>query len=181
MNAMVHIPLLLMASLGFVVGSEEPAESVARRQYEAARTIMMYGGEVDFQDGSMCTVYTSLSDHRRKQVIRVTIAEEEHRLGAPEGLCLKDCVTQLRHLPQLRSLFIMNDDLNDGVLQLLGPLDQLREFTIYTADVTDAGLKHLKGLSQLQTLILGDTKVTAEGVKKLQQALPNCTIKIERR
>jgi hypothetical protein len=181
MNAMVYIPLMLMASLGFVITSEESAESLAKRQYEAARTIAMYGGMVDFQDGSTCTVYTGLSEHRTKQVTRVTIAEEEHRLGAPEGLCLKDCVTQLRHLPHLRSLFIMNDDLNDRVLQHLGPLDQLQEFAIYTADVTDAGLKHLKGLSQLQTLILGDTKVTAEGVKKLQQALPNCTIKIERR
>jgi hypothetical protein len=126
-------------------------------------------------------VHTSLAEHLAKRVVRVDIPEEEVMIGAPEGLCLKDCVAQLRHLPHLRKLSIANDNLNDSVLQHLGPLDQLREFAIYKADVTDAGLEHLKGLSQLQTLILQETKVTAEGVQKLQQALPNCTIKIERR
>ena len=178
MNAMMSMAIVLMASLCF---AEEPAESVAKRQYEAARTIAMYGGMVSFQDGSTCNVYTKLPDHRTKQVIKVDIAEEECWIGAPIGLCLKDCVAQLRHLPHLRSLSIGNDDLNDNVLKLLGPLDHLQWFAIYKADVTDAGLEHLKGMNQLQTLILQETKVTAEGVKKLQQALPNCTIKIERR
>lgn len=153
----------------------------ARRQQEAAKTILMYGSIIDFEDRSNCYAEASLLDHCAKRVVSVYIHEEELRIDAPKGLSLKDCVGQLRHLPHLRSLTIANDTLHDSVLQHLGPLDQLREFAIYKADVTNAGLEHLKGLSQLQTLILLETKVTPEGVKKLQQALPNCTIRTERR
>jgi len=41
----------------------------------------------------------------------------------------------------------------------------------------DAGLEHLEGLTNLKWLRLYKTQVTEEGVKKLQQSLPNCTIR----
>jgi hypothetical protein len=56
-------------------------------------------------------------------------------------------------------------------------LSNLRYVHLDSTQVTDAGLVHLKGLTSLKELFLHGTQVTDEAVKKLQQDLPNCTIR----
>ncbi len=155
-------------------------EQTARHQQEAAKTIVMYGGFVSFQDGSHCRADTSLFDHRTKSVTLVDISEEELMINAPTGLGIKDCLGQLKYFPKLRTLTLGNPDIDDGMLKYLEPLNQLRDLVIANEEITDAGLEHLTKLNDLRTLHLRATKTTDEGVKKLQRVLPRCKITIEK-
>jgi hypothetical protein len=63
-------------------------------------------------------------------------------------------------------------------LRMLKSLSELKELCIAGHQVTDATLEDLTGMHQLRMLVLTDTDVTAAGVAKLQQALPNCKIRL---
>jgi hypothetical protein len=171
--------ILACASVG-AASDNDRAEQAARRQQDAAKTIVMYGGFVTFQDGSRCRPDTSLADHHAKSVKSVEIPEEELMIGAPKGLSIKDCLGQLKCFPKLQFLTLGHVDLDDGMLKDLKSLNQLQDLVIGSERITDAGLQHLKGANALQRLTLQGTRVTDEGVKILQQALPKCTIRVER-
>jgi hypothetical protein len=65
----------------------------------------------------------------------------------------------------------------------LAKLKSLCRLDLQNTEVTDAGLKELASLKSLTRLYLSDFKgrsdrVTKAGVKELQQALPNCRIRL---
>ena len=62
-------------------------------------------------------------------------------------------------------------------MEHLEELTNLEVLFLGATQITDAGLVHLEGLTSLKLLWLSGTQFTDEGAKKLQQALPNCTIR----
>ena len=78
---------------------------------------------------------------------------------------------------RVEGLHLTNQRVTDAELACLKGLTDLQGLSLHSTDITDAGLEHLKGLKNLEALRLERTQVTDEGVKKLQQALPNCSIR----
>lgn len=85
-------------------------------------------------------------------------------------------LVNLKRLPHLERLDLVDTRITDVGLEHLKGLTQLRRLHLHRASVTDAGLQHLKGLTQLQQLSLKRTQVTNDGVERLQRALPDCAI-----
>ena len=100
-------------------------------------------------------------------------------------------LVHLKGLTNLEVLSLEGTQVTDAGLVHLKRLTNLRWLDLSDTQVTDAGLVHLKGLTNLgrpvhlkgndltnlARLSLGNTEVTDAGVEKLQQALPNCTIR----
>jgi internalin A len=88
---------------------------------------------------------------------------------------------RLERLTRLQSLILSNTNVTDTGLVHLKGLTQLQTLHLSGTKITDAGLVNIQGLANLQNLFMLRTQVTDEGVKKLQQALPNCRIYIDKK
>jgi internalin A len=83
----------------------------------------------------------------------------------------------LGRMPQLTWLRLDRTRITDAGLVHLAGATNLESLTCSYTDVSDAGLRSLERLSKLKNLSLVHTKVTAEGLQRIQQALPNCTVR----
>jgi hypothetical protein len=85
---------------------------------------------------------------------------------------------RLAGMTQLRALTLDGTKITDAGLRCLGRLAQLRRLGLTGTPITDAALKHLKGLTHLEYLGVTKTNVSETGLEDLQQALPNCLIRV---
>jgi Leucine Rich Repeat (LRR) protein len=84
----------------------------------------------------------------------------------------------LARLPNLRRLCLWDTErVTDAGLKHVRELAGLEYLNLRGTGITDAGLSHLTTLSNLEDLHAWETNVTPEGIRKLQEILPNCTIR----
>ena len=167
----------------------------ARKQREAARTIIEHGGRViygwelsnqdPFFERSPTSLHTWLGDDFFDKVEFVYVGGTRlDCLGCLTDvkILILDDITdcELKYVKGLSKLETLNVDrtqITDAGLAHLERLVSLTSVNLNRTQITDAGLEHLKGLKNIRRLHLKATQVTPEGVKKLQEALPNCEIK----
>jgi len=89
-----------------------------------------------------------------------------------------DDLKNLAVLTNLGELQLTANGFTNAGREHLQGLTKLKCLSISNPEVTDEGLECLKGLASLETLNLTGTSVTNEGVEKLQESLPDCTIKL---
>ena len=165
----------------------------ARRQSEAARTIIERGGQVvygwernqdPFFEPSPTNLRTWLGNDFFDKVelvyVRGTRLECLSCLTDVKDLILvdiTDCeLNYVKGLSKLETLDVARTQITDAGLTHLRRLVSLTSVNLNRTQITDAGLEHLKGLKNLRRLDLKGTQVTPEGAKKLQEALPYCEI-----
>jgi hypothetical protein len=99
------------------------------------------------------------------------------------NLILKGCPIQgeglenFKSLANLKQLDLSDTKLTDAALAHILQIPNLSSLNLKNTPITDVGLVHLKKATSLEYCNLSGTKVTPEEVKKLQDALPDCTIK----
>ncbi len=86
-------------------------------------------------------------------------------------------LTYLDNLAHLKRLELSRTHITGAGLQHLRTLTSIQSMNLSDTRVNDAGLAHLTRLTKLEWLNVERTRVTDEGVKKLQQALPDCTMR----
>ncbi len=141
------------------------------RQRAAAAAIEKLGGRVEW--------VSTASKHPAwlRDLLGIDSLDSVHSVDLAFTYLTDARMKQLTALRQLRKLRLDHTNVIDADLEHLKGLTQLQTLNLLSTGVTDAGLEHLKGLKQLWWLWLFDTKVTYEGVKRLQQALPQCTLR----
>jgi hypothetical protein len=184
-------PALLLLGLLVVVGIGCVAVTIqdGRKQKAAAETIQKLGGTVESKSMLLGKLLGSDSLVTVTSVVfpsqSTTDAELERLQGLSRlqslwlsGTNVTDAgLAHLRGLSQLQDLRLDKTRITDAGLLNLRKLNNLQSLWLHNTNVTDAGLLYLEGLTQLQSLWLHKTEVTDQGVKKLQQALPNCSIR----
>jgi hypothetical protein len=83
---------------------------------------------------------------------------------------------QIAGLTQLRSLDLNGTPLGDEALETIRQMPRLERLWLKDAGITDAGLATLQTLRELRSLWVGP-QVTKEAAERLQQELPQCTIR----
>ena len=84
-------------------------------------------------------------------------------------------VELISQMPQIESLGLYGDWVNDDTILQLHPLDNLTSLRIADTDVTDSGLRQLANHHRLQSLDLRFTKVTQEAMDVLYGTCHFCS------
>ncbi len=98
------------------------------------------------------------------------------RLSVPAGIT-KAGLERIGERTTLVSLNVDGPGVDDEGLAALTGLESLEELSVESENVTDAGLVHLAKLKALKSVYLYNTSVTDAGVARLQQALPDASIR----
>jgi hypothetical protein len=85
-------------------------------------------------------------------------------------------LSAIRHLAELRELYIMRNPIGDDGLAPIAALAALETLDLSHTDVTDAALKLLQDLPRLAHLDLKKTHLTAEAVAKFRAARPQVAV-----
>lgn len=90
-------------------------------------------------------------------------------------------VTAIGLMPQLKELVLMRSTLEPAELSRLAACASLRSLTLgLTPPLRDADLIWLHGLGQVTKLDLLSDQISEDGLRSLRDALPGCTVKVER-
>jgi hypothetical protein len=131
--------------------------TIGPKEEIAAMTIEDAGGQLTLDDGTPTAHVTGVN-------------LESTRTGEAE-------LQQIKSFPNLQRLNLSGTNTADTWLKHLECSTNLEMLSLIRTKTTDAGLKYLEGLANLQCLDLWGTQVTEDGVRRLQEALPNCTIR----
>jgi hypothetical protein len=82
----------------------------------------------------------------------------------------------IRHLAELRELYIMRNPIDDDGLAPVAELVALEKLDLSHTSVTDAALKHLRKLPRLANLDLKKTRLTAAAVAEFRSARPQVVV-----
>jgi Leucine-rich repeat (LRR) protein len=152
----------------------------ARKQNEAVKAIMQWGGEVvyDFEDeseGKRCMktrawLRRCLGDDVVSNVTHVRLEpcsdaqlEELAKLTGLRHFVSRDAhrlsdagVARLAELAGLRSIYLAGSDLTDESFRVFGKLPQLERLHVARLRLSDAALSHLRNSARLRSLLLED-------------------------
>lgn len=82
----------------------------------------------------------------------------------------------IRHLTELRELYIMRNPIDDDGLAPVAELGALEKLDLSHTAVTDAALEHLRNLPRLANLDLKKTHLTAAAVAEFRKARPHIDV-----
>ncbi len=82
----------------------------------------------------------------------------------------------IRHLAELRELYVMRNPIDDDGLAPVAELGALEKLDLSHTAVTDAALKHLQNLPRLANLDLKKTHLTAAAVAEFRKARPQVAV-----
>ena len=119
--------------------------------------------------------YTKITDTGLEHLARMT---ELKNLDLRDTKITDAGLERLAGMTQLQDLTLGGTKITDAGLSCLRRLTQLRRLDLMGTPITDAGLKYLKGLNHLKSLVVIKTNVSETGLEDLQQALPNCLIRV---
>lgn len=105
-------------------------------------------------------------------LVDVNLGIERERL--PESRTADEHLADLRHLPRLRELGLVNARISDEACRHLATLQALEVLYLSGTHVTDAGLVRIARLRKLQDLRLEYCNITSDGIASLS-ALPELT------
>jgi hypothetical protein len=113
---------------------------------EGTSLLMMEGEEFEEEDGALLLRFPNL-----------------------RTLTIKDARVRLPPLPELESLYVGGEDVDDAALKAYAACPKLKHLSLVRAgNLSDAGVAHLKGLKTLESLSLGWAQfLTDEGVRSL--------------
>jgi hypothetical protein len=85
-------------------------------------------------------------------------------------------LSAIRHLAELRELYIMRNPIGDDGLAPVAALPALETLDLSHTNVTDAALQHLQNLPRLARLDLKKTHLTADAVARFRAARPQVAV-----
>lgn len=85
----------------------------------------------------------------------------------------------IEEMPNLKSLCLGSEYLNDEGLKTIGKLHQLENLFLYSNNITDKGVAYLQTLSNLKTIDLGSNKITDNIVEPLAKLKSLTSIRVE--
>jgi hypothetical protein len=85
-------------------------------------------------------------------------------------------LSPIRHLAELRELYVMRNPIGDDGLAPIAVLMALEKLDLSHTDITDAALQHLRHLPRLAHLDLKKTHLTAEAVATFRTARPQVVV-----
>lgn len=219
----LYIALLLTVACGQPDTARGPGETARGAPTGLAERLTASGAEVQSDEEGHITLlnlyWTDLTDDdltllgdldRLRTLIMLVRATTEglrHLKGLtalaelyPPNEITDEGLAGLRHLPNLKELFLYGSKITDAGLVHFKPLQQLEFLGIQHTRVTGSGLGHLQDLANLAWLDLSYTRigdpelkqlaklsklkavglygtcVSPSGIRRIQAALPDCTV-----
>jgi hypothetical protein len=101
--------------------------------------------------------------------------------GSPTSL-EETFAAHLSAFPRLKLLLVLEREVTDRTLEIIGGLGELERLTVHGAGMTDEGLRHLRGLSRLRHLELTGSRFSDAGLRHLKAlgSLESCAIPVMR-
>ena len=106
----------------------------------------------------------------------MTVFDDVDMVAFNVGPATEADLAHLKHLTNLRVVFLSGADMTDAGMVNLEAVTSLKRLTLNSARITNAGLVHLKGMKNLEQLRLHDSKVTDAGIADLMRALPGVRV-----